>query len=196
MPKPAPDDESGAVARLPGDISSGARHRVASEARPRGARARQRDAGRPAIAREVWHSPCPFPGRFMPGSSPNDAPEASVLVVEDDAAMRALLKDFLERAGFRVIEEESSERALTLVDSAVFDVAILDKEMPGVSGLEFLSHLRQRRPQTPVILITAFGGRSVAEEVFARGAARYLEKPFRISDLVAVIRALTHKEVP
>lgn len=115
----------------------------------------------------------------------------AVLVVEDDPEMRALLRDYPERDGFEVVEEASAERVVPLVQIASFDVAIIDKEMPGMGGLDLLSFLRGRCPHMPVIVITAFGGPVVAEEAFARGACRYLEKPFRISDLVAALRTLT-----
>jgi DNA-binding NtrC family response regulator len=71
------------------------------------------------------------------------------------------------------------------------DVVVLDKEMPGIGGFDFLSFIRRRCPEIPVILITAFGGPRVAEEAFRRGATRYLEKPFRVTDLLGEIRTVT-----
>jgi len=115
---------------------------------------------------------------------------ATLLIVEDDPEMRAVLKDFLEREGHRVIPEASGERAIAAVESERIDAVILDKEMPGMSGLDFLSFVRHRFPGTPVILITAFGGSRVAEEAFRRGAAGYLEKPFRVADLLRAVRGV------
>lgn len=115
----------------------------------------------------------------------------SVLVIDDDAEMRAVLKDFLEREGHRVIDEASGEGAIASAELERLDVVILDKEMPGAGGFDFLSFFRRRFPDIPVILITAFGGPRVAEEAFRRGATRYLEKPFRVTDLLAAVRILT-----
>jgi DNA-binding NtrC family response regulator len=117
----------------------------------------------------------------------------AVLIIEDDPGMRALLKDFLEREGLRVFEEANGEGAITLVESSEFDAVILDKEMPGVNGLDLLGLFRRRCPDTPVILITAFGGATVAEEARRRGAARYLEKPFRFTDLLEAVRTVTKR---
>jgi DNA-binding NtrC family response regulator len=108
----------------------------------------------------------------------------TVLVIDDDDAMRKVLKDFLERDGHRVVEAANGEVAVSLVEVEAFDVVILDKEMPGMNGLDVLSFLHRRFPSTPVILITAFGGPHVAEESYRRGAIEYIEKPFRLSNVV------------
>jgi DNA-binding NtrC family response regulator len=73
---------------------------------------------------------------------------------------------------------------VSLVEVEAFDVVILDKEMPGMNGLDVLSFLHRRFPSTPVILITAFGGPHVAEESYRRGAIEYIEKPFRLPNVV------------
>lgn len=114
----------------------------------------------------------------------------TVLIVEDDSAMRELLKDWLERGGFRVIEQPGGEELLAGTQSARFDAVILDKEMPGASGFDVLAFLRRFRPESPVIFITAFGGSGVEEEALRLGASRYLEKPFRVAELVEVVRAV------
>lgn len=115
---------------------------------------------------------------------------ATVLVIDDDQEMRAVLRDFLEREGHRVIEESSGEGAIATTALERVDAVILDKEMPGIHGFEFLSFLRRRWPDMPVILITAFGGSRVAEEAFHRGATRYLEKPFRVAELLGAVRTV------
>lgn len=115
----------------------------------------------------------------------------TVLVIDNDSGMRALLRDFLEREGLRVLEEGSCEGAMATVESNRLDAVILDKEMPNMSGLDFLALLRRRWPDTPVILITAFGGPVVADEAQRRGAARYLEKPFRVTQLLEAIQTVT-----
>jgi DNA-binding NtrC family response regulator len=116
--------------------------------------------------------------------------QVTLLVVEDDPEMRALLYDFLQREGVRIRAEASGERAIAAAEAERVDVVVLDKEMPGMNGLDLLTFFRHRFPDVPVILITAFGGSRVAEEAFRRGAARYLEKPFRVSDLLGAIRTV------
>jgi CheY-like chemotaxis protein len=65
---------------------------------------------------------------------------------------------------------------------------ILDHEMPGDWGLEILPTLRQRWPAIPVVIITAFGGPKARETATRLGAAAYLDKPFRVADLVSIVR--------
>lgn len=105
--------------------------------------------------------------------------------------MRVLLRDFLEHGGHRVIERSGGWDVVALVESERVDVVILDKEMPGVSGLDLLLSLRHRYPTVPVIFITAFGGQAVAAEAVRRGAHAYLEKPFRISAVLETIAQVT-----
>ena len=112
----------------------------------------------------------------------------TIVIVEDDGEMRDVLRIFLERDGFRTIEFESATRAHDEIELQAFDAVILDKEMPGIDGLDFLAYLHGRFPDVPVILMTAFGGSAVAEAAFARGAARYLEKPFPMNGVVSAVR--------
>lgn len=116
---------------------------------------------------------------------------ATLLIVDDDPGMGAMLRDFLEREGHRVIVESSGEGAIAAVEREQIDAVILDKEMPGMNGLDLLSFLRHRFPDKAIIFITAFGGPQVAEEAMRRGAARYLEKPFRVSELLQTVVTVT-----
>jgi DNA-binding NtrC family response regulator len=116
-----------------------------------------------------------------------------VLVVDDDADMRKLLKDFLQPDGYDVIEAANGQDAMLLVESETIDVVVLDKEMPGINGLDVLSFLHHRCPWLPVIFVTAFGGPRVAEESRLRGATEYLEKPFRVRRIVDTIEHVVRR---
>ena len=119
-----------------------------------------------------------------------------MLVVDDDSAMRTLLKDWLERGGFRVIEAPSADRLLAAAKTTQLDAVVLDKEMPGQSGFDVLPAFRRRWPEVPVILITAFGGGAVAEEAIRLGARVYLEKPFQLRALLEAVRDATRGGCP
>jgi two-component system response regulator AtoC len=125
----------------------------------------------------------------MTSRSYDDPP--TVLVVDDDSAMRTLLRDWLERGGFRVIEEPSADRLLVAARMTPLDAVVLDKEMPGQSGFDVLPAFRRQWPEVPVILITAFGGGAVAEEALRLGARMYLEKPFQLRALLEAVRDAT-----
>ena len=118
----------------------------------------------------------------------------TVLVVDDDPAMRALLRDWLERDGFRVIDEPSADRLLLTGGATSLDVVVLDKEMPGRGGFDVLPTFRRQCPEVPVILITAFGGGAVAQEAMRLGARTYLEKPFQLRALLEAVREATRDD--
>lgn len=117
-------------------------------------------------------------------------PAARVLVVDDDDEMRALLRRTLEFDGYEVSERDRGTHVLEALRGAPFDLIILDKEMPGLTGLDLLPLLRREFPQVPVVLVTAFGGRQIAASALRLGAASYLEKPFRLGQLRDVIDGL------
>ena len=106
-----------------------------------------------------------------------------VLVVDDDAEMRALLRRTLEFDGHQVTELDRGTHVVETLRGTPFDLIILDKEMPGLTGIDLLPILRREFPNVPVVLVTAFGGRQVATSALRLGAARYLEKPFRLGQL-------------
>ncbi|MGH7311668.1 MAG: response regulator [Candidatus Rokuibacteriota bacterium] len=120
----------------------------------------------------------------------------TILVVDDDGEMRAIIRAFLEGEGYRVLEASSGDQAMVILETERLDVAILDKEMEGMSGLDLLSYLRHRCPEVRVILITAFGGRQVAEEAQRRGAHSYVEKPFRVARILQEVEGMTRGRQP
>jgi EAL domain-containing protein (putative c-di-GMP-specific phosphodiesterase class I)/FixJ family two-component response regulator len=124
-----------------------------------------------------------------PGASLAD--DRTVLVVDDDTELRALVRVGLERADFVPIEASSGEEALRILETRSAAVVVMDLGMPGMSGLDVLRALR-RRPETatlPVLLMTGSGTRDTVFEALAAGADDFLTKPIRLDELVARVRA-------
>lgn len=119
-------------------------------------------------------------------------PTTRVLVVDDDDEMRALVRRTLEFEGYEVSERDRGTHVVDALRRAPFDLIILDKEMPGVTGVDLLPILRREFPGVPVLFVTAFGGRQVADTALRLGAARYLEKPFRLAQLREAVDGLLH----
>jgi DNA-binding response OmpR family regulator len=115
---------------------------------------------------------------------------AAILVVDDDAEMAALLRDALEREGFRAIAATRGREAILAAERERFDLLIVDKEMPELSGFDLMSELRALHPELRAIVLTAFGGSLVARAARKRGADHYLEKPVRLAALMDVVRAV------
>jgi DNA-binding NtrC family response regulator len=110
-----------------------------------------------------------------------------VLVVDDDPEMRALLQDVLQNEGYEVAEAKDGAEAVLALRAKRYDVILMDKNMPGPSGLDLLPGLRRVCPQSPVILMTAFGDVPSYMEAMEKGAVEFLFKPFRMEELKAAI---------
>ncbi|MEP7344100.1 MAG: ATPase, T2SS/T4P/T4SS family [Gemmatimonadaceae bacterium] len=129
---------------------------------------------------------------LTPGDSDGGSNRPTVLLVEDEAPLRLVLRDLLERDGFLVVEAADGIIALDEVDRSAPDVVVLDLKLPRLDGYGVLSHLRSR-PQTahlPVIVLTASGDEDNEVRVFENGANDFLSKPFRPRALISRIRAL------
>jgi DNA-binding NtrC family response regulator len=111
-----------------------------------------------------------------------------VLVVDDDAEMRALLLDELRHEGYQVAEAGDGAEAIVACRSQEFDVILMDKNMPGPSGLDLIPGFRRTCPRSRIIMMTAFGDVPSFVEAAERGAADYLFKPFRMEEMKAAIR--------
>ena len=133
------------------------------------------------------------PGVAVRDAGDRPRPTARVLVVDDDDEMRALLRRTLEADGYQVTERDRGTRVVETLRGAPFDLIILDKEMPGLTGLDLLPVLHREFPQVPVVLVTAFGGRQVAASALRLGAASYLEKPFKLAQLRDAIDGLVSR---
>ncbi len=102
----------------------------------------------------------------------------SLLVVDDDAAMREMLASLFRDRGLDVSEADSADDALEFARERDFDAVLSDIRMPGRSGVEMVGELHKIRPDTPVILMTAFGSIDSAVEAMRAGAFDYVTKPF------------------
>jgi DNA-binding NtrC family response regulator len=104
--------------------------------------------------------------------------QRSLLVVDDDSAMREMLFSLFSEQGYTVSEAASANAALELIREQEFDAVLSDILMPGKTGIEMLGELREVRPDTPVVLMTAFGSLDSAIEAMRAGALDYITKPF------------------
>jgi two-component system cell cycle response regulator DivK len=112
-----------------------------------------------------------------------------ILVVEDDEKSRRLLKDVLEYHGFDVCAHGNGEEGLADARSCCPDAALLDIELPGISGFEVLAGLRAESSGAalPVIAVTASVMDQDRRKILSAGFDAYVPKPVNIQDLVAVL---------
>jgi DNA-binding NtrC family response regulator len=111
----------------------------------------------------------------------------TVLVVDDDAAMRDMVVSLLEDQGIQARAARSADEAIERLAEIDADVVLSDIRMPGRSGVELLGQIRELRPDTPVVLMTAFGSIDSAVEAMQAGAFDYVTKPFKRDALLVVL---------
>jgi len=112
-----------------------------------------------------------------------------ILIVEDDADLREILKFSLERAGYRTEQADSAERGLELVTEDT-RLILLDVMLPGMSGFDLAKVLREKGFKTPVIFLTARSAEDDLLSGFASGGDDYITKPFSTAELLARIGAV------
>jgi two-component system phosphate regulon response regulator OmpR len=118
--------------------------------------------------------------------------QAHVLVVDDDARIRALLQKFLARQGFLVTAARDAAHARRLLDGLEFDIIVLDVMMPGEDGLALTATLRETLT-TPILLLTARGDADDRIRGLEAGADDYLPKPFEPRELLLRITAILRR---
>jgi DNA-binding NtrC family response regulator len=123
---------------------------------------------------------------------------ARILIAEDDADLRDLLQDDLEDAGYETVVAIDGRAAMARIERARerIDLLITDMRMPGPAGDELLNTMRTRRPEVPVIVITAFGSVEQAVEMVKAGAYQYLTKPFDTDDLLRAVAGALEQSAP
>lgn len=112
-----------------------------------------------------------------------------VLIVDDEETLTWSLAKSLssDRETYEVTVANDGETALSLVKSRTYDVVVLDIRLPGINGLDVLIKIKELRPSTKVIMMTAYGSSDIKEKAKARGSLYYIEKPFEISQLRELI---------
>jgi DNA-binding response OmpR family regulator len=108
----------------------------------------------------------------------------TVLLVDDDAAWRATLGGWLEDAGMRVVRLTRGEWLTRAIETHRADAVLLDVHLPGLDGIQVLESIRARWATLPVVVMTSFGGADLEAQARRAGATAYLDKPFRMSELM------------
>jgi DNA-binding response OmpR family regulator len=116
-----------------------------------------------------------------------------LLVVEDNARLASVIAKLLTENGFAVDTVDTVEAALAALDSATFDLILLDLSLPGGDGLDLLKNLRRRGQGVPVLVATARADVIQRVQTLNQGADDYLVKPFSLEELLARVRALLRR---
>lgn len=113
-----------------------------------------------------------------------------ILIVDDDAELRANLSEILKGADYHTDEASSGKEAIGKATAKDFDIMLLDLIMPKMNGIDVLTEMQRIKPKTKVIMITAFATVENAVDAIRKGASDYISKPFKIDDLLNTIRSV------
>lgn len=114
---------------------------------------------------------------------------AKVLLVEDEPGIQLAIRGLLRREGHETAVAGTGTEAMNLLGDEAFDLVLTDLSLPdGVTGLDVVRHASEKRPGTPVVLITAYGSENVAKDAVEAGAFDYVPKPFNNDEIRAVVR--------
>jgi CheY-like chemotaxis protein len=129
-------------------------------------------------------------GRAVTGPSPADLGTETVLVAEDEQAVRELVRSMLVMGGYRVIVAASGEEALTVADGydGVIHLLLSDVVMPGINGRELAERLVKKRPTVRTMFMTGYTDDSVVRHGVRGGAVTLVPKPFTRQELLAAVR--------
>ena len=118
---------------------------------------------------------------------------AHILVIDDDARLRELLRRFLEESGYMVTDAENALQARAYMDSTQFDLLVIDVMMPGETGIEFLQSLRKDNA-VPALFLTALSETENRIDGLSIGADDYISKPFEPRELTLRIRRILDRQ--
>jgi DNA-binding NtrC family response regulator len=136
---------------------------------------------RPALNNQSTHN-----------ASPNNSSSEvghRILIIDDEAGIRESLETLLSLEGYVVETAPDGEAGLARLDEKTYDLVLLDLALPGMNGIEILGHIRERRPDLPVIMITAYGTVANVVDAIRAGAQNFVQKPWDNEKLLADIRA-------
>jgi len=111
-----------------------------------------------------------------------------VLVIDDEAGMRSMLKMVLERAGYPVSVAETALQGISLLEQEEFALVLCDIRMPEMDGISFLAELQRRQIAATVIMMSAYGNLDTAIECLKQGAYDYISKPFKPDEIILTLR--------
>src|SRR5689334_19410423 len=133
--------------------------------------------------------------RTYPGNMNSPAPVSRILIVDDEDGLRMSLAANLELEGYEVVDAPNGMAAIEYVKQQSFDLVITDVRMPGINGLDTFREIRKIRPETEVVMMTAFTLEKTLEEALSEGIYTVVHKPFAMEDIMELIARAMERRV-
>ena len=119
--------------------------------------------------------------------------DTTLLIVDDEKAQRQVLSGDLKSRGYKVLEADSAETALDIVRKNLIDVILTDLKMPGASGIDLLTDLKEINPEISVVIMTAYASVETAVQALKYGAYDFITKPYNLDEIELVIKRIIEK---
>ena len=116
-----------------------------------------------------------------------------ILILDDEPIVCKRLKPAFQKAGYEVESFTDSASAMARIEERRFDIVVTDLKMEGADGMKFLARVKEISPQTGVIVITGFATPDTAKESFHRGAFDFVAKPFKLNDILEIVKRLEER---
>lgn len=123
----------------------------------------------------------------------NEVNTGSILIVEDDDQLRIALERILVKQGYDVMAVVTAEDALKVINKTSYDLVITDLKLPGIDGLELVRAVRRYKPETSIIMTTAYATVDSAVKAMKEGAEDYIAKPFNLDEIRMVVGKVFEK---
>ena len=120
--------------------------------------------------------------------------QPTILLVDDEANMRHMLAALLAKHGYIVAQAADGTAALEMITEQDFDYVLSDVRMPGMDGLELLKRIIEGESSATVIMMSAYGTAELAIEAMKQGAYDYISKPFKLDEVLLVLRKAQERE--
>jgi CheY-like chemotaxis protein len=117
-------------------------------------------------------------------------PGIKLLLIDDNEDFRTALKHLLSSSNYDIVEAGNGEQALSMLDTHLPDMAIVDLDMPKMNGIEFSRRAKKTKPGFPIVMVTAYSQFYSSKEIIAAGIDAFLQKPIDGDKLIAVIEQL------
>lgn len=113
-----------------------------------------------------------------------------ILIVDDDFSLRSLMEVVFENEGYSVSLAEDGISALKILENGHFDILITDINMPNMNGIELFNKVKKLFPQIPVIFVSGYDYKNLAEKLLREGALYFFKKPFDLNILKRAIKSI------
>jgi len=114
--------------------------------------------------------------------------EPRILIVDDEPEILQLLQQIFERHGYAAVTAENGRQAVEILEEQSFGIVLTDLKMPEMDGMRLLSHIKEKSPDTEVVVITGYGSIESAVTAMKKGAYEYIIKPIKVDEILLLIR--------